>query len=192
MKDAIRKKMKHYLKESATRYADHVENTISKLQEAYLKKYHPLEYSHSLKVSQPSEDVRNKRFGGKMSALFRGSRESELVKPAKSEEGISDLDISYYPWVLTWVTNVRSGLVTDDACRGVVRKLNEFRSMRAEYLGDGYDVSNVLCYDIDRFIPTRRTQCLEELIFTPVVKDVLVKYMNVVMSLFFYSLWNLS
>jgi hypothetical protein len=89
----IRKRIKDNLKESATRYADHAENTIAKLQEAYLKKYHPLEYFHSIKVSQPPEDVQNKRFGGKVSALFRGPRESELVKPAKSEKGICDITV---------------------------------------------------------------------------------------------------
>ena len=29
-----------------------------------------------------------------------------------------------------------------------MRKLNTFRLMRAENLGDGYDVSDNLCYDI--------------------------------------------
>lgn len=51
-----------------------------------MKKHHPLEYSHSIKLSQPPEDVRNKRFGGRVSALFRGPR--EFVKP---EEGACDI-----------------------------------------------------------------------------------------------------
>jgi hypothetical protein len=89
-KAAIRKRIKDGLKESATGYADHAENEISKLQEAYLKKYHPMEYSHS-KVSPPPEDVRNKRFGGKVSALFRGPRGPELAKPSKLVKGISDI-----------------------------------------------------------------------------------------------------
>jgi hypothetical protein len=187
-KDAIRKRTKDNLKESATRYADHVENTISKLQEAYLKKYHPLEYSRSTKASQPPGDVQNKRFGGKVSALFRGPREPELVKPAKSEEGIPILPMGSN---LVY-KKVRSGLETDYACRVAVRRLNVFRSKRAEYLGDGYDVSDILCYDIDLCLhQTLKTQSLEELIFTPTVKDILVKYMDGMMSVFI-RLRNLS
>ena len=94
-KDEIRRQIKEDLKASAAKYADHAENKISKLQQAYLKKYHPQEYSHPTEVSQPPEDVRNKRFGGKVSALFRGRREDlrepELAEPTKSEEGITDI-----------------------------------------------------------------------------------------------------
>jgi len=50
--------------------------------------------------------------------------------------------------------------VSDDACRKAVCQLNSLRLMRAEDLGDGYD-------------------CLQELAFTPTVKNVLVKYMDV-------------
>jgi hypothetical protein len=90
--------MEDDLKESAASYADHAENTISKLQEAYLKKYHPLEYSRSNKASQPPEDVRNKRFGGKASALLRGPRELEPVKSAEPVEGIFDVTHQCQPW----------------------------------------------------------------------------------------------
>jgi hypothetical protein len=38
--------------------------------------------------------------------------------------------------------------VSDDDCRLAVGRLNSLRLMRAESLGDGYDVSE-LCYDID-------------------------------------------
>ena len=52
-------------------------------QQAYLKKCHPEQFP---------EDIRNKRFGGKVSALFRGRREDlrepELAKPVKVEEGL--------------------------------------------------------------------------------------------------------
>jgi hypothetical protein len=57
--------------------------------------------------------------------------------------------------------------------------------MRAEYLGDGYDVSDILCHDIRCLHQTSQTQCLEELIFTPTIKDVLVKYMDGMMSVLF-------
>ncbi|KAH9007776.1 Rho GTPase activation protein [Lactarius deliciosus] len=105
------------LKESAAEYADHAENTVSKLQQAYFKKYHP-------------------RFGVRTSTLFRGRQEDlQESEPAKSEE------------------------VSDDDCRRAIRLLNNLRFMRVETLEDGYD-------------------CLEELVFTPVIKSILVKYMN--------------
>lgn len=66
-------------------YADHAENKISKLQQAYLKKY-------ATEASQRPEDVWNKKF--RVSTLFRGRREdlreSEPAKPSTSEEGIPD------------------------------------------------------------------------------------------------------
>ncbi|KAF8265569.1 hypothetical protein EI94DRAFT_1787398 [Lactarius quietus] len=49
--------------------------------------------------------------------------------------------------------------VFDDFCRLAVGRLNDFRSERAEDLGDGYD-------------------SLQELVFSTTVKDILVKYMD--------------
>ena len=40
-KVGIRERVEEGLKESAAKYAHYAENTISKLQQAYLKKYHP-------------------------------------------------------------------------------------------------------------------------------------------------------
>ncbi|KAI9456974.1 Rho GTPase activation protein, partial [Lactarius psammicola] len=108
-KNQTGKRIGEDLETSATKYADYAENTISKLQQEYLKRYHP-------------------RFSGQREIL-------QDPQPAKSEEGF------------------------DDSCRAAVTELNNFRSMRVENLGDGYD-------------------CLEELVFTPTVKDVLVKYMD--------------
>jgi hypothetical protein len=80
------------LNTTAAKYADHAENKISKLQQAYLKKYYP---QHSTEDSQHPQDIQNKRFGGNASALFRGRREylreREPAKPAKSEEGMADI-----------------------------------------------------------------------------------------------------
>ena len=39
-KDEIGKQIEGNLKESAAEYADHAENSVSKLQQAYFKKYH--------------------------------------------------------------------------------------------------------------------------------------------------------
>ena len=154
MKDETRKRIKEDLKESAAKYADHVENTISKLQLAYLKEHNPLEYSHSTEVLQRPEDDRSKRFGGKISALFRGWREDvrepELAKPIKSEEGIANITLEFKVNLLSQP----SELVSSDDCRSAVGRLNEFRSMRIENLRDGYDVSGI-CDDIDsRYIIT--------------------------------------
>ena len=63
-----------------------------------------------------------------------------------------------------------------------VSVLNTFRLVRAECLGDGYDVSDLLYYDINTCYRTLPTQCLEQLVFTPTVKDVLAKYMDGMMS----------
>ncbi|KAH8984618.1 hypothetical protein EDB92DRAFT_1886263, partial [Lactarius akahatsu] len=56
-------------------YADYAENTILKLQRAYLKKYYPQQCVHSTDASQCPQDVPNRRFGGKVSTLFRSQRE---------------------------------------------------------------------------------------------------------------------
>ncbi|KAF8269708.1 Rho GTPase activation protein [Lactarius quietus] len=108
-KDETRKRIEEDLKRSADQYADHVENKISKLQEAYMRKHHPQQYSHSTE-----EDVRNKGFGGKVSALFRSRRE-------ESRESEPCQEVSY------------------ECCRRAVGRLNSLRLIRAEYLGDGYD-----------------------------------------------------
>ncbi|KAH9038036.1 hypothetical protein EDB83DRAFT_2524610 [Lactarius deliciosus] len=130
------KRIEEGLEESAAKYADHAENTILKLQQAYLKKHNPRQYAQSTDVSQGSQDGLNKRFGNKVSALF-GGRQEDLggFKPSKSDE------------------------VSDDDCRRAVALLNTFRLKRVENLGDGYD-------------------CLGRLVFTPIVMDVLVNYMD--------------
>ncbi|KAI9448584.1 hypothetical protein H4582DRAFT_1901629 [Lactarius indigo] len=133
--DGTRKRIEEDLKGSAAKYADLAENKIAKLQQAYIKKYHHRQYPDSTDVSQRPEDVPNKRFGDKVSTLFRGRREDlRRPEPAKSE-------------------------VSDDTCRWNVARLNGFRLKRVENLRDGYN-------------------CLEEFVFTPIVKDVLVKYMD--------------
>ena len=141
--------MKEDLKASTAYYADHAENRIPKLQQAYLQRSHPLE-SHSTEVLQRSQGVRNKRVGGKMSALFRGQREdlrtAELAKrgakPAISEQGTAIL--LYLRVVLL---TQPSGLVSDDDCRFAVSVLNQYRWMRVENLEDGYHVSGTLYFD---------------------------------------------
>ena len=72
-------------------YVDHAEKKISKLQEAYMRKYLPQEYARFTEASQRAQDVPAQSFGDRMSALFRGRREDlqdrEPAKYAPSEEG---------------------------------------------------------------------------------------------------------
>jgi hypothetical protein len=108
---------------TAAKYADHAENKISKLQQAYLKKYYP-QYAHSTEDSQHPQDVQNKRFGGKVSALFRGRREDlrepEPAKPSlKKVSRISPMGSNFTEWP--------SALVSDDDCREAVNRLNDLR-----------------------------------------------------------------
>ncbi|KAH9051869.1 hypothetical protein EDB87DRAFT_1836128 [Lactarius vividus] len=133
--DQTRKRVEESLEKSAAKYANHTENTILKLQQAYLKKHNHRQYPQSTDVSQYSQDIANKRFGNKASAQFGGRQENVRgLEPSKSGE------------------------VSDDLCRRAVSLLNTLRLKRVENLADGYD-------------------CLEGLVFTPTVKNVLVKYM---------------
>ncbi|KAH8989319.1 hypothetical protein EDB86DRAFT_1903013 [Lactarius hatsudake] len=114
--DQTRKRVEEGLEESAAKYADHAENTILKLQQAYLKKHHPRQYPQSTDVSQHSQDGPNRRFGNRVSAIF-GGRQEDIggLEPSRSEE------------------------VSDDDCRRAVALLNTLRLKRVENLGDGYD-----------------------------------------------------
>ncbi|KAH9014678.1 hypothetical protein EDB84DRAFT_1443744 [Lactarius hengduanensis] len=141
-KDETRKRIEEDLKGTAAKYADYAENTISKLQRAYLQKYYPQQCAHSTDASRCPQDVPNKMFGGKVSALFR-SRKEDSRDPEPTKSGSEE--------------------VSDDDYRRAVGRLHTLRLIRAENLGEGYD-------------------CLEDLVFTTTVKEVLVKYMNGMMS----------
>ena len=102
VKDKTRSRINRNLKISASIYADHAEKNISKLQQAYLKKNRSQHYAYSAYVSQRLQEVplpvadSNKRFGKRMSALFRGQRESQREPgPAPSEEGIVNVTIRF-------------------------------------------------------------------------------------------------
>ena len=121
------------LKISATCYADDAETTVSKLQQGYLSKYQPRRYGSSAKVLQHPQFVPDKRFGNK-----------GLETADPSGEGITvvihgfQLDLLSHP----------SASVFDHDCREAVTHLNRFRLIRAEILQEGYDVSDILFYDI--------------------------------------------
>ena len=100
-KDNTRSYIKKNLKISASIYA-HAEKRVSKLQQEYLKKNRSRQYAYSANVSQRPQGVTplvadsNKRFGRRMSALFRGQRESQREPgPAPSEEGIANVTIRF-------------------------------------------------------------------------------------------------
>ncbi|KAH9037701.1 hypothetical protein EDB84DRAFT_1128646 [Lactarius hengduanensis] len=136
--DQTRKRVEEGLEESAAKYADHAENTILRLQQAYLKKHNPRQYPQSTDVLQYSQDVPKKRFGNRVSVFAQfGGLQEDLggLEPSTSEE------------------------VSDDRRRRAVSLLNTLRLKRVENLGDGYD-------------------CLEGLVFTSTVQNVLVKYMD--------------
>ncbi|KAH8989365.1 hypothetical protein EDB86DRAFT_3245232, partial [Lactarius hatsudake] len=166
MQDETRTRIEEDLKKSAAQYANHAENKISKLQQAYLKKYFPRECAHSIDDLRGHRDIpTNKRFGDKVQGLFRGRREdlreagpAKPTKLPKSEEGIADIAFKFRLRLLSWP----SALVSDDDCRRAVSQLNIFRLKRAETLGEGYD-------------------CLEAFVLTTTVKDVLGKYLDGIM-----------
>ena len=103
---------------------------------------------------------------------FRGQQDE--LERSKHEDGIPKR-IWFAAIKLTFE------LVSDDDVRSAVSLLNNFRLDRAEILGDGYDVSKSPCYN---FMPhqTPPIQCLEEIVFTPIVKNAIVSYMHGTMS----------
>ncbi|KAH8984612.1 hypothetical protein EDB92DRAFT_1475361 [Lactarius akahatsu] len=81
--DQTRKRIDKNLRNSAPDYADHAENTISKLQQAYLTKYPPVDHSHSTTSFQ---HVPSRRFGVN---LFRNRREldrAEFEEPVLEDD----------------------------------------------------------------------------------------------------------
>ncbi|KAH8996920.1 hypothetical protein EDB86DRAFT_3076814 [Lactarius hatsudake] len=87
-----RKRVEEGLEESASKYADHAENTILRLQQTYLKNHHPRQHPQSDDTSQGSQDVPNKGFGDRFFGLF-GSRQEDLGarEPSKSEDGTANI-----------------------------------------------------------------------------------------------------
>lgn len=87
--DQTRQRVQEDLEDSATKYADHAENTIMKLQQAYLKKNNPRQHAQSTDGSQRPEDALNRRISSRFSALFH-ARQVDLQgqDAVKSEEGI--------------------------------------------------------------------------------------------------------
>ena len=85
-----------------------------------------------------SQNIPNNRFLGRRNDLSE-------PEPAKSE-GVANVAYGFRRLSLL---NESSELVSEDDFRSAVRLLNTLRLRRAESLGDGYDVSDNLCSDID-------------------------------------------
>ena len=130
---------KRNLEKSALLYADHAENKVSNLQQAYLRKYQSQQYAYSANVSPRPQDIPSKRFGSRVPALFLvgGKLLSLLMKVVHVTYGFQ-LGLRDKP----------SASALEDDCREAVAGLNICRLFRAESLRDGYDVSDILCYDI--------------------------------------------
>ncbi|KAF8269718.1 Rho GTPase activation protein [Lactarius quietus] len=121
--DQTRKRVEEVLQDSAANYANHAENTIMKLQQAYLKRYNPRQYAQSPDASQLPGDTPYTRFSGRFSALFRGPQEVlQVPEPVKSEE------------------------VFDNECRRAIGLLNMLRSKRVENMEYGYDCLEALVF----------------------------------------------
>jgi hypothetical protein len=138
---AKRERVAGDLKRSASWYADHAENTVSKLQQAYLKKYQSQEYDYFSNASQRPQDVSNNGFGSRVSSLFRGWWEDWQ---GPFEGGITGITHGFQ----LGLRNRPTALAFDEDCRDAVMCLNKLRSSRVEILEQGYDVSEILCYDI--------------------------------------------
>ena len=88
--------MMNNLNVSASCYADHAENKVSRLQQAYLRKYQPQQYAYSANVSQRPQGDPYSGFGhfvNKRSAPYGLPEYWQGFEPtnaAPSEEGIAD------------------------------------------------------------------------------------------------------
>ena len=85
---------------SAWWYADHAENEVSQLQQAYMRKYQPQQCAYSSNVSQRPQDDQYNRFGSMRSAsyslpAYRQGFESASAAPF--EEGIADVTHAFQP-----------------------------------------------------------------------------------------------
>jgi hypothetical protein len=149
--DKTRERIERDLNTSAANYADYAENMVSKLQQAYFRKYQPQQHANSANGLRHPQDIPNKRFGRMVSALFCGrwedSREPEHAKAVPSEPEEGDANITHGLFQLGFL-NQPTALVSYDDCREAVTRLNKLRWKWAENLGDGYDVSRICCCDI--------------------------------------------
>ncbi|KAH9027959.1 hypothetical protein EDB85DRAFT_79269 [Lactarius pseudohatsudake] len=101
--DQTRRRIEENLKNSAADYADHAENTISKLQQTYLKKYHLGDHNHSTISLQ---QVSNRKFGVK--DLFRNPN-----RRVESEESVFEDDCRKAVRILNIIRSTRAENLED-------------------------------------------------------------------------------
>jgi hypothetical protein len=75
-----RKRIEGGLEISAANYADHAENTISKLKATNSKIYRPQQYFRSIGDVQISQDIPNNRFRGQQDYLEHSEPEGGIAK----------------------------------------------------------------------------------------------------------------
>ena len=165
------------MKKSAEDYANHAESTLSKLGQVYLKKYQ--DYVRPAEMPRRTLDPSNKKIGSKFSSLFRSRRDTEGTESEVAES--EEVGASIMLMIQILLLNSFHGSVSEDDCRKAVHSLNVLRLRRVEILEDGYKVSNILC-DASTSSPALFTQSLEQLLLTTTIKDILVKYVDGMMS----------
>ncbi|KAH9033843.1 hypothetical protein EDB84DRAFT_1561580 [Lactarius hengduanensis] len=101
--DQTRRRIEENLKNSAADYADHAENTISKLQQTYLKKYHLGDHNHSTISLQ---QVSNRKFGVK--DLFRNPN-----RRVESEESVFEDDCRKAVRIINIIRSTRAENLED-------------------------------------------------------------------------------
>ena len=142
-----------------------------------MKKYQ--DYLRPAEIPRRTPDPSNKGIGHRFSSLFRGRRETEGTESDVAEpEEVGASIILIIPIILL---NSFSGPVSDDDCRKAVHFLNVLRLRRVEILEDGYEVIVVL-RQISVPRRTLLTQSLERCVLATTVKDILVKYVDGMMS----------
>ena len=83
---------------SASWYARHAENKVSRLQQAYLRKYQPQRYAYSANVSQRPQEDPYDEFGSMSSAPYglpKYWQGFESASAVPSDEGIADVTHSF-------------------------------------------------------------------------------------------------
>ncbi|KAH8979723.1 hypothetical protein EDB86DRAFT_609691 [Lactarius hatsudake] len=135
--DQTRRRIEENLKNSAADYADHAENTISKLQQAYLKKYH-LEDQSFISL----QHVSNRRFGVN---LFRNRRELDRVE---SEDSVLEDDCRKAVRRLNIIRSTRAENLEDGYnCLEDLVFRTTVKGVLAKYLDDMI-AANKIYYDL--------------------------------------------
>ena len=165
------------MKKSAEDYANHAESTLSKLGRVYSQRYQ--DYVRPAEIPRQTPDPSNKKIGSKFSSLFRSRRDTE---GSGSDIAVTEeVGASIILMIQNLLLNLFRGSVSEDDCRKAVHSLNFLRLRRVEILEDGYEASD-LQRDTLTSCRALLTQGLGRLVLTTTIKDILVKYVDRMMS----------